>query len=405
MKSLFKTALQPLIALLGLPLLALTGCNSDDSKDSKLSPAEPIILSEAESRAAESVNDFGLEFFAKKSAECDGVNKNLTVSPLSVSMLAAVVANACDEAEGAKVAEALGCNDLAALNSYSAKLVAKLSTIDPASTFYSANSLWYRNDMHVRDAFATPAREYYDMELFGRDFKNSASVSNEISKWISSKTKGLIDDCKPSITPTSTIAVLNAIYFKGIWTEPFDTKSTSEARFNGTAGPATVDMMHNSSKYGYAQTESGEAVTLEFGNGAFEAVLVLPANGKALTAGELSEILDSGFSEASEVNLSFPKFEYRERNLDVSSILAGTGIDLNNISILEEQTSSDCEAMQDSYIRFNEEGAEMAAVTYLGDTVAAPGNVIDMDFDRPFYFFLRERSTETILLAGRINNL
>ncbi|MDE6526345.1 MAG: serpin family protein, partial [Muribaculaceae bacterium] len=48
---------------------------------------------------------------------------------------------------------------------------------------------------------------------------------------------------------------------------------------------------------------------------------------------------------------------------------------------------------------------ELAAVTGLTDSTAMPPTSVELNFNRPFYFFVREHSTQAILIAGHINNI
>ena len=62
---------------------------------------------------------------------------------------------------------------------------------------------------------------------------------------------------------------------------------------------------------------------------------------------------------------------------------------------------------QKCYIDVSEKGTEAAAVTSIGIrlTSARPENVVTMNVDRPFVFFIADRNDGNILFAGRIVNL
>ena len=74
---------------------------------------------------------------------------------------------------------------------------------------------------------------------------------------------------------------------------------------------------------------------LDFGNGAFHAILVLPAENSSLTAAQLSEIINAGYATNYTVNLSFPKFENRQTKFDITKLFTDKGVNLNNIKVLD----------------------------------------------------------------------
>ena len=389
------------ILYFALPALALCSCDNDGDRGTVLKPAEQIELSAAESRASSALNDFGLEFFAKASAEADANNDNLTLSPLGASMFASLISNACDDADASTIANMLGCEDRAALNSYSAKLVNRLSTLDPSSKFSTANSLWHQNGTSVTEAFADAAKTFYGIEMFERNF-DSPNTGDEITRWVSNHSSGLIKDFEASLTGDMTL--LNVIYYKGIWETPFQTKNTTKSTFNGSSKTSTVDMMHNTSHYAYAYNEISDAVKLDFGNGAFHAILVLPAENSSLTAAQLSEIINAGYATNYTVNLSFPKFAYRQTKFDITKLFTDKGVNLNNIKVLDNGGRFDS-VIQEGLVQFDETGVELAVISSSGPISPGPGNEVDLNFNRPFYFFIRDGSTGSMLLAGKINNL
>jgi len=62
---------------------------------------------------------------------------------------------------------------------------------------------------------------------------------------------------------------------------------------------------------------------------------------------------------------------------------------------------------QNAVIQVDEEGTEAAAVTTIGFNVtsAGPGHTIPFHVDRPFLYFIKEKSTGTILFAGLMTGI
>lgn len=162
--------------------------------------------------------------------------------------------------------------------------------------------------------------------------------------------------------------------------------------------------MHNTSHYAYAYNEISDAVKLDFGNGAFHAILVLPTDDASMTAVQLSDIVNADYTTNYSVNLSFPKFAYQQKKLDITKLFTDKGVNFNNIKVLDNGGRFDS-VIQEGLVQFDETGVELSVITSSEVTSPGPGNMVDLEFNRPFYFFIREGSTGSILLAGKINNL
>jgi serpin B len=60
-----------------------------------------------------------------------------------------------------------------------------------------------------------------------------------------------------------------------------------------------------------------------------------------------------------------------------------------------------------AFVAVDEDGTEAAAATAVvlsdsGSATAPPEKVIDVTFDRPFVFFIRDNATGAILFLGRV---
>ena len=58
---------------------------------------------------------------------------------------------------------------------------------------------------------------------------------------------------------------------------------------------------------------------------------------------------------------------------------------------------------QKTSVEFSEQGAEAASVTWTNSEIS--NGSIPVSFDRPFVFMITEKSTKTILFAGKIMSL
>ena len=74
--------------------------------------------------------------------------------------------------------------------------------------------------------------------------------------------------------PLAVSYLLNAIYFKGMWSSPFNVENTKEEPFNHGA---PVPMMHlENVELSYAENDLYQTVVLPYGNGTYRMQVFLP---------------------------------------------------------------------------------------------------------------------------------
>jgi len=176
-------------------------------------------------------------------------------------------------------------------------------------------------------------------------------------------------------------------------------------------------MMNNDRKYLYFSDKNVTAISIPYGNGSFEYVALLPAQNN--TVSNLVDQLgnDNYFNnilarrDSAEIMLSMPKFKY-SFDVDLKSTLSkmGMGIamdseraDLSNL-FNENLDSYISMIKQYNYIELNETGTEAASVTVIGVVETSIPVKVTVKFNKPFLYFIREKSTGIILFAGRIAN-
>jgi len=107
-----------------------------------------------------------------------------------------------------------------------------------------------------------------------------------------------------------------------------------------------------------------------------------------------------------EVTMPRFKFEYEKKlneqleDMGMTNAFIPELADLSNIS--DEQLFVNF-VKQNTFVDVNEEGTEAAAVTTvgIGETSAGPN---PFTVDKPFIFAIRERTTNTLLFIGKVEN-
>lgn len=379
-----------------------------------------ITLRSAEEAMVRSDQQFAFDFFANLfDEEAFTEDKNFMVSPLSLSMALAMTMNGAAGETDRVMKKTLRMDDYSKteINSYYKKLKEALLKTDPTTKLSIANAIFANRQVAVHPDFIKTNQLYYDATVQPVDFSD-ATTTDIINKWASDQTHGLIKKVIERTNAQDLMYLLNALYFKGMWSTGFHVKNTTQRPFtyeNGTQ--KSVDMMRQTAKFNYTENQNLQLVQLPYGNQAFSMMVLLPREGKKLKdvvaaarQGDYWSGLKSGLREA-EVELFLPKFKtkYSKKLNDVLTRM-GMGItftdaaDFSGISDIPARISF---VKQDTYISTDESGTEAAAVTTVGMEMTSmptqPKKVI-FNAERPFIYIIQENSTGAILFMGAVKN-
>lgn len=397
----------------------LFGACSSDNDDMGSNERKNIELSRAESEIVGVQNGtaFKMLSYFNENSESD----NFMVSPLSAQFALGMLANGAEGNTLAELENALGVGALDELNTLNSKLLAELPKADKETTVEMANSMWLNTGFNVYPEYSKCLADFYRAESRTLELASTEAMK-EINRWTSKKTKGLVPELllRP-LKKDTRIALINAIYFKGEWDEPFKKELTAPRKFlnidGTTSQPATMRLDGADAKYYSA--DKYELASLDYGNGAYSMTILLPAEDSSLD--EAISMIDSqAWSEYKQsgrirgCNVLLPKFNIETR-FDLIPYLMSLGVhdtfdrDAADFSSLSEHPVFVSMVKQVTNIMVDEKGTEAAAVTIVGgDTEAVLGpdfKVIDFFVDRPFAFIIEERSTGAILFMGRVNRL
>lgn len=403
-----------------LLFLAVAGSGCDAlSGPSKGPPALltelPRPLTAAESGIAQAVNAFSFNLLAAAQAEAPAAT--IFLSPLSASMALGMTMNGAAGTTFDQMRTVLGFGALPQeeINAGYKGLIALLADLDRTSDMRVANSIWAREGVPFVPAFLSAGRDWFDAEVQSVDFNNPATLVL-VNDWVKAKTGGKIPKLLDSFDPGIVMTLINAIYFKGSWREPFDSKHTSPGTFRGTQGNQSVPMMRRTGGFFLAGHPDHQAVELLYGNGAFAMTLLVPREGKTVpeVAAGLTPAtwgsLVGGMREEYRAELVMPKFRLDHSRalrsdleaLGMSDAFADHLADFSRL-VNPPPSLAISSVLQKTFLDINEQGTTAAAATAVNIVeTSAPEPVI---IDRPFLLVLRERLSGTILFIGQITNI
>jgi len=396
--------------IFALCVLFLFGCHNDP----EVTPDNPPnlrALTATEMKVSGASNDFAFTLFRAVQEEPD---LNVFLSPFSVSMALAMVLNGAEGETQQSILNTIDYGDMTAeeVNQAYRDLTSLLLSMDRTVNLGIANSVWYSDEFHIKEAFSTAIGEYYDGKVTALDFSN-ANAKNTINNWIEDKTNNRIQNMIQSISPSEVMFLVNAIYFKGDWTYQFQKSETHKADFTTTDGATTdVDMMHaDGVKMLQHYNEELMLLDIPYGNEQFRLTLLVPHQPDKLesVAAKLSsEVLSAwlGETDSISVELELPKFTMKWKK-ELKPVLSSMGMNMKGFpNLFEENLPLEISRVtHQSFVEVSEKGTEAAAVTVIGvELTSFPPTPPRITIDRPFIFLIREKQSNAILFMGQLTN-
>jgi serpin B len=225
-------------------------------------------------------------------------------------------------------------------------------------------------------------------------------------------TRGKIPALLPpgSIDAATRLVLVNALYLKGAWLNPFDPDATADATFHAPAGDVTVPFLngiHDSARN--STSRSMDIVELPLVGDALS-LAIIPLDSVVgdldfATLGDELALLDE--QPVTPVQMSLPKFTVRVAT-DLVPALQSLGVsdlfgpaDLSGINATADLAVTG--AFHETFFALDEKGIEAAAATAIVvEDTSVPPPPVSVVVDGPFVFVLRDRATNTPLFVGTI---
>jgi serine protease inhibitor len=393
--------------------LLLAGCQKEPVTPDNFPKLRPLTA--AEVSTVGSSNDFAFRSFAALRQGAEG--NNLCLSPLSVSAALTMAYNGADGSTKADMKQALGFAPQtdAEINESFQSLFALLTGLDKRVTFTAANSIWHGQQYQLAAPFVQQNQTYFGATVQGVNF-SSPTAKEAINGWVKDKTQGRITSIVEQTQAADVMYLVNALYFKGAWTYPFDARQTYTAPFHKEDGSTTnVNMMRQAkANYLHYADDRQQVIDLPYGNGQFSMTLVVPQGettlaevAQRMTRTQLDTWLAAAYTSDQELQLPKFKLEYAKQLKDVLTQL-GMGVafteqaNFGRMLVGSPKGLFISEVKHKTFLEVNEEGTEAAAATSVGMvTTSLPRALV---VNRPFLFLIREKSSGAILFIGQLTN-
>ncbi|XP_014687625.1 corticosteroid-binding globulin [Equus asinus] len=274
---------------------------------------------------------------------------------------------------------------------------------ETTSDILMGNALFFDHSLELLESFSADTERYYELEALATDFQDQAIASRQINEYLKNKTQGKIADLFLELDSPATLILVNYIFFKGAWAQPFNPESTREEDFyvNETT-VVKVPMMSQSSTMNYLNDPvlSCQLVQLDYtSNGTV--FFILPEKGKidividALSRSTLGRWEMS--LTRSHVDLHVPKL-FLSSTYDLGDILRDRGIaDFSGIS-----QEGRLKVVHKAALHLDEKGEESAAPTGIPPNVGS--KPLTIRFNRPFIILVFDHFTWSSLFLVKVVN-
>lgn len=400
------------LSLLLLIVLTLISC---ENAEIIINNSEPLELKAGMEVKVEQDNQFSFELLRQVIATNE-TEKNIFISPLSVSIALGMARNGAAGSTLSEIDKALFLDELTndQINEYYKILLKGLPKVDYSTKINLANSIWYKEGFPIKNDFLKVNAEYFDAEIDELNFDDPNSV-NIINDWCAEKTNDLIKEPLNEISADALMYLINAIYFKGSWANPFDPESTYTSFFKNEDGIYyPMDMMQIKDSFEYFEDTNTQYVRLPYGNGSYNMTILLPEENttvksviKDLNTEKWKNIQSNLTSQ--ELKLFLPKFKV-ECKFELKEAMRNMGMNTAFTNLADFSKISDYQLfisriIHSTYCEVNEEGTEAAAVTIIEFENTSIPNYPVVLINRPFAFIISEKTTGAIIFASKIGEI
>ncbi len=372
--------------------------------------------------AGVAITQFGLDLFAE--ARSSDTETNVTVSPTSVAIALAMLEPGTVDAAQEQMRTLLHIEDSSAFHPSMNALEQDLETRSPGSfgdeddpgevTVEIANAAYLQEGYPFEADYLETVGSYYGPVLRQVDFGTDPDrVAHEINDFVAEVTNDQIVDliADGTIKPETILALVNAVYLRASWLEPFDTAATTEASFTLLDGSQIDTTMMNGQSSTSAAGDGWVAATKSYVGG-LSAEFILPDEGRFdEIASNLSVVLaDIEQNRTSGAELSVPRFETRT-STELSPALNALGLTApygngGLLGIADDPRLAIDQVIHEAFVAMDEEGTEAAAATVvLVSATSGPASPpVTVVLDRPFFYRIVDDASGATLFIGQITN-
>uniref|UniRef100_A0A0E9Y2X9 Serine protease inhibitor n=1 Tax=Amblyomma americanum TaxID=6943 RepID=A0A0E9Y2X9_AMBAM len=362
------------------------------------------------------LTDFGLRLVAHALQEAQDVN--VCLSPFGVAVALGMALAGTGEATTAQVVHACGAVDPNNLFRTCEKILSMLNSAMPNTKVSLGSKLFVSKEVPLLPEFKETLQETFSDDVGRLNFKeNPQAAAQEVNKWAAKATDGNLTQMlrEGDVTNKTRLLLVSAIYFRGIWSEPFYGPVKAPFYVNARE-TAQVDMLESCRGAMYCRSTRipCEAIELSYVSRCLSLLVILPDRDVSLSklvAVLTNDVLRRLLKDLKPVNsmaVWLPRFRL-QKSYEMVPALRAVGITNlfdDRVVDMSRMTGTGVNLCVDNFIHealfdTTEEG--------LGEACRPPNpldaTMIAFRANRPFLYVLLHHYNHAIVFIGAVCSL
>ncbi len=346
-----------------------------------------------------------------KASYAQSVNKNYLISPYNIEIALNMLREGADGNTKDEIDKVIGNR--------------KINDVSIKDKLKIANGVFIKNIYQnaVKEDFMNTLDSKYKAEVLYDEFETPDVINN----WVKEKTNGMIEKLLDNMDKDFVLGLASALALDVEWTNAFECNNTISEEFTRVDNSKmNTEMMHQSynSNAKYIKSDEVEGIILPYkadSDVELEFVGIIPNTSvneyiKELTTDKINSLFNNTKLATSKlhIDLSLPRFTYGSGIDNFIEVLKELGINeafnpvkanFKNMIEIDKNVYVDT-AIHKTKIELNEKGTKAAAVTYFGTRaygmLPEDYETIDIKFNKPFIYMIREKNTGELLFFGTV---
>ena len=373
------------------------------------------------SQLVESLNKFSLEAF--QTLIKNNPNANTVFSPYSAFVSVAMTVSLFRDTTRSEILHALQFpNSKEQIDTFLSQLRELISN-ESTKTVFSSNRIWANKCVNISPQTFLPNETKLGIPILKVDFPQPGcdEINNEVSRATRGMIKDIVNPDDLNSETETAFLLVNAIYFKAKWQCDFEydddydynyeSSSSNKKNFTLANGEKIfANMIISSDKFEYFENRHFKCVSIPYTQNEYDFVIVIPKENDGykilenLTFDQLNSNLLTKMKNKKLI-LIMPEFKI-ESKFELNEIFKQLGL-VNAFQYTAECTDKKVaykigKIIQKAKIIVNIEGTEAAAATFTEAMTTGCSKLLYID--HPFFYFIRNKITNSILFEGFVND-
>ena len=335
--------------------------------------------------------------------------ENIVLSPMSILILMAMVADSVDGPARDEIIEVLG--DGFTLDEIKQIIREIQSDITESDSMISANAVCVKNSLKhtITKGYEEEMKEVFDSSLF-----TSSDLITDVNSWVKDNTRGYIDKIADDTMKDMVVCFLNAIAFESEWGKKYSEDDIYEDEFHNFDGTISeVEMLHSKEKR-YVEDECFKGFIKSYKDEKYSFMALLPKRDstamliRGLKQVDFPKLVKS--LQYCDVHVIMPEFKC-DSDFGLTEYFEEQGINTlfsqhADFSPMSSEWLEVSSVIHKAHIEVDRMGTKASAVSMAVVCAGcAPLNIKSIYLDRPFVYAIIDNETSLPVFAGMLNHV